>query len=192
MHHGISAFVAGFDRGQELVGQHAAHFARYAWHHRDPATLFVLEPDARRCAVMIVEDSRALGNLGLRPVVGGKVGVGKSRPPSLFQRTGDLLVQLHLAPENLCDRWLREIVAGRTKPTGGYDGAGSVERLAHRRRDPGGVVANGGPPNYFDSGLGEGARDVRGIGVDCKAEEELVTDGDQLDLDRVQGANTTA
>jgi hypothetical protein len=142
--------------------------------------------------VAIVENARAVGNLGLRAIVGGKVGVGESRPPPLFQRGCDLLVQLHLPTENLCDRRFRKVVAGRTEPTGGYHRAGSLQRLAHRRGDPRRFIANGCPPDDFDSGLGEGARDVRRVCVDGKAEEELVTDGDQLNLNRVQGANTTA
>jgi hypothetical protein len=51
------------------------------------------------------------------------------------------------------------------------------------------LIANSRATNNLHAGFGQNARDVRGVCVYREAEEELVTDGDQLDLDAAQAAN---
>ena len=60
---------------------------------------------------------------------------------------------------------------------------GAVERIAQCGGDGVDVVPHGRAPHDLHADLGEGARDVGGVGVDRVAEEELVADRDQLDAE---------
>ena len=95
-----------------------------------------------------------------------------------------LLVELHLAPEQLGDRLLGEVVGRRPEAAGRDHRAGAIERLADGRGDLGGVVADGGPPHDVHADRRERAREVRGVRVDREAEQQLVADRDDFDLRR--------
>ena len=128
------------------------------------------------------KDARTLRNLGLAAVCRGKLSIRKPRPPPTLESSGNLLVHLHPAAEDAGDRRLGEIVAGGPKTTRRYHGTRSIEGLAHGRGNSVGFVTDGGAANYLGAGSRERARYVRRVRVYGKAEEELVTDGDQLDL----------
>src|SRR5450759_2373226 len=191
-HYALSTLCARLDGRQYFLGQHSAHLARNTRNHRNPPALFVLEPDSGRRAVTVCENPRALGNLGLRAVGRGIIAVGKSRSPPLLERARDPFVQIHLAIEDFGDRRLGEIVARRSESTGRDHGAGPVESLAHRARNLLGLVAHGGAANDLNAGRSEDTRYVRCVRIYREAQEELVTDRDQLDLHRAQKANTPA
>ena len=102
--------------------------------------------------------------------------------PERAERLPAFLVRHQLAAEQLGDRGSRAIVARGSEAAGGDDGAGPIERVAHGGRDIRRVVADGCASNDRHANRRELAREVRGVGVDRVAEQQLVADGDQFDV----------
>gem|GEM_PF-6877392 len=138
------------------------------------------------------EYSRPFGDLRLCSVGRGKDAVGKPCTPALFEARGECFIELHRAAENSRDRRLGEIIARRSETTCGNHRPRPVESFPYRLRNPFRFVADGCATYDLDSARRQRAGDVRRVGIYREAEEELVTNGDQLDLARVQRANTPA
>src|SRR5690606_382317 len=85
------------------------------------------------------------------------------------------------APEDAGDGGARQVVRGRAEPAGADDGAGAVEGLADRPDYVLLVVAHRRPASHADAELAETPGQPRGVGVDDVAQEELVSDGEELD-----------
>ena len=96
------------------------------------------------------------------------------------------------AAKDLCDGRLCKIIACGAKSAGRNHGASSIECLTHRLGDLVRFIPDRGAAHHFDAGSGQRARDVRGVGVYREAQEELVTNGDQLDPGWAHNANTPA
>jgi hypothetical protein len=99
-------------------------------------------------------------------------------------------VELYLPAEDARYRRLGDVVARRSQSAGGDHGAGPIQRFGYRGSDCFGDVTDGRPSDDLHSRGCQHSRDVRGVGVDSEAEEELVTDGDQLHPLSGQKANT--
>jgi hypothetical protein len=150
---------------QELVGEHAAHLARHAGEHRDPAAAAVLEPHAGGRAVAVDEGARALGEHRLLSVR-RRHRAADARQPPLLERGEVLLVHAHAAPEQFGDGGLRQVVGGRPEAAGGDHRAGAVEGVAHGRGDLVGAVAHRRATDDAHAQGRELAREVRAVGVD--------------------------
>ena len=174
---------ARLDGRQQLLGQHAAHLARNAGHHRHPAAPFVLEPDAGRGAVAVGQHARAFGNLGLRAIRLRETGCWEiaraSAPPAPPRslRRASSRARRSRAIAGL----VRSSLVGPSPPVViTAPVRSSASRTA--RAISSGFVADGGSANDLDAARRERARDMGGVRVDREAQEQLVTDGDQLDL----------
>jgi hypothetical protein len=138
------------------------------------------------------EYQRAFGYLGLTAIGRRESTIGKARAPTFFELRRERLIELHLAAEDFCDRGLGKIVARRAETASRYYGASSFEGFAHGLGDLLCFITDSRATDYLDAARRESAGDVRRIGVDREAQEELVTNGDQLDLERAQKAKTPA
>ena len=172
--------------GDELLlgytlDSNAAHLARDAGQHRDPPATLVLEPDPGRRTVIVAQLARASGQHGLLAVRGGHLALEDPLEPLLHP--GEvLLVEHHAATEQRSDRRLGQIVARRSEAAGRDHPAGAVETITHGARDRGGRVTHRRPPRDLHPFGRERARQVRGVGVDRVAEQQLVADRDDFDV----------
>ena len=92
------------------------------------------------------------------------------------------LVDAQLAPEDLRHGVAGQIVRRRPEPTGRDHRARAVQRFADRRDDRVHGVAHRGPSGDRNPLLRQLPRDECAVGVDGKAEQQLVADGDELDF----------
>ncbi len=166
---------------RQRVCQHAAHLTRHTGQHGDPTTTFVLEPDARRGAMPIVENRRTFRNERLLPIALWHR-VTESLEPSRFEGAEYRIVHDHAAPEQFGDHGLRAIVGGWSESAGRDHGAGAIERIAHGRRNQRGIVAGSGATHDADADGRQLTREMRRVGVDREAEQQLVADGDDFEV----------
>ena len=75
----------------------------------------------------------------------------------------------------------REIIGRRTQTTGGNHAARALERLLHSIGDFIGIIGDCRTSCDRDADLAQRACEKDGVGVDGRAEQEFVTDGDDLD-----------
>jgi hypothetical protein len=131
--------------------------------------------------VVVAQFARAFGQHRLLPIGGGHRPLEDPREP-LFHPGEVLLVQHHAASEQRGDRRLREIVARRAQAAGRDHRARAIEPIAHGGGDRVSRIADGRPPRDLHAFGRERACEVRGVGVDRVAEEQLVADRDDFDV----------
>ncbi len=129
----------------------------------------------------VVEDARALGDVGLLEIGTRHPALVPELTKALLQPFDERLVAPHRAPEERGDGRFREIVRRRPEPARRDHRARAVERLPDGIGDVLPFVSAGAASRDGDAHLGEAAREVRAIGVDGEAEEDLGADRDELD-----------
>ena len=98
-----------------------------------------------------------------------------------MQRRDDGRILAQLAPEELRENRSREVVGGRAQSTGRDHATGPLQRLAHGVGDLVGIIAHGGTARDRDTDFAQRAREEHRVGVDRRAKQEFITDGDDLD-----------
>src|SRR5665213_3104002 len=141
---------------------------------------FVAQRDEARCGpVRILEYGAAFREIRVAPVVLGHR--APERAEALFDRAQRGLVQHQRFPDRASDGVLGQIVDGRTEAAGGDRAVGALEHAAQHRREPIGVVADRVLRVDVDAVIGEHVREMRAIGIDQVAEQDLGPDRHDLD-----------
>jgi hypothetical protein len=91
-----------------------------------------------------------------------------------------LLVELERRPDQLGHDLLADVVAGGAQSAGGDHGAGARQRALDRLADGVRAVAHAGPAHHLHADGRERPRDLRAVGVQREAEQELGADGDEF------------
>ena len=160
---------------------HPAHLARHAGEHRDPASLRVVEPEAGRGAVIVVEHARARGHHRLHEFVCRHLR-GVELPETFLNLRDNRSSRTSSRPNSFAMAGrVRSSAVGPSPPVVMTAPVRSIAS-AHGRRDAIRVVAHGAAMHDLDADLRERAREEGGVGVDGEAEQQLVADGEQLYL----------
>ena len=173
------AVRARLEQRADAVLEHRAALERRAGQHDDQAAVR-LEGAAGGGAPVVDEDGAALRQHDLLEVVFGHVGVALFVEPA--QARFLLLVQDELFAEGGGDGLLREIIARGAEAARGDDHVRPLLGAADDLLETAGIVAHDGLPEDVDAELREQARDVRGVGVDRLAEQQLGADRDDFSI----------
>ena len=98
-----------------------------------------------------------------------------------MQRRDNRLIFMQLATEQFREHRSREVVGGGAKSTGGDHATGALERLSHGVGDFTGIVGDGGASRNRHADFAQCACQEDRVGVNSRAEQEFITDGDDLD-----------
>ena len=131
-----------------------------------------------RCADLLRDDRRALGDVGLAQVAVGHVTATRVEHPR--DHLDDRLVAHEPHVHDLGDRLACDIVLGRAEAAAHDDGVTARQRGANGEHDALVVVADLGLEERVDARQRETLADPRRVGVDDLAEEQLGADGDDL------------
>ena len=124
----------------------------------------------------------ALGHHHLLPVRIGGFTRATTRTPELSQLFPERVVEAQRPAEEGRDGGPRAIVRCGTQSAGGDDGAGASQRIAHRRGDLTGIITHRGPSDDRHADGPELARQPDRVGVDGQPQQQLIADGDDLDV----------
>ena len=91
-------------------------------------------------------------------------------------------MELQRGIEKVGYHFLGDVVSSGAKPTGGEHGTGSSESIGDHVTDLVAMVRHRSAPGDSNAVGGQGARDLRSIGVHGHPEQQLGADGDQFDF----------
>ena len=98
-----------------------------------------------------------------------------------MQRRDDCRILPQFTPEKPREHRTREIIGRRPQTAGGDDATGSLQRLTHGVGDFVLIIGDRGAAGNWHADLAERTREEDRIGIDGRAQEKFVTDGDDLD-----------
>ena len=156
--------------GHGGVGEHGDHLLGRAGEHDDQLAL-PLHGETRRGALVVLEHGAAFGHLRLLAGIGGQLDA------ALGVVAGDalhgLLVAHHLRAEVGRYRLLGHVVKGGAKAAGGDDQVSSVKGVVEGLFQPLRVVPHHRLVVQVDAHGGQLLGDVRRVGVDDVAQQQL-------------------
>ena len=161
-----------------MLQQHP-HFLGNAGEH-DGEAGGAVEPEAGRGAPAIAEHQGPAGHLRLGAVARHR---GSAEPGEPRQQVGPYaLVEVEGRAVESGHRDLGDVVAGRAQPAGREHRPGAPECVGHALPDLVGAVAHGRPAHDPNARRREPSSDLRAVGVEGEAEQQLGPDGDQLEI----------